>query len=183
MAKKHHRNNELDKSEFLYNAINDVAGNIRFIDTKIALILASLGVIIGTVLTCRVDLYFVYSNWYKSQLWILLTLLFFFLLVISTIFCSLLCLIPRYGKDEVTLSKSFWYFNPTIEYKDFNDFSKNITNFPSVELQLSKELYKLNVINQKKCIWSRFATIFFGCTCFSTVGFFLISSYYYLFLY
>lgn len=182
MTIKPDEKNNLNKLEFLYNAINDIAGNIRYIDTKIALILASLGVIVGIVLTCREDLCFAYGNLGKLRIYFLFSIIIFAVCALFTAIFSLVCLIPRHYENEEELKKTFWHFNPIADYKNFKNFYREFNDCLNIESEVCKEVYKLNIINNKKYFWSKRATILFCITCLSTIFFTTISCYYYLIL-
>ena len=49
-------NNYKLKQTFLTSAISDIFGNIKFLDTKILIVMATMGVIIEGLISCKVNL-------------------------------------------------------------------------------------------------------------------------------
>ena len=62
----HQKNDNYEhNSDFLKSAISDLAGNLALVDTKISIILATVGVVLGLVVACKSNIlraYDFYSN-------------------------------------------------------------------------------------------------------------------------
>ena len=65
MANKKNNVNYDTTNNFLKDAISDLSGNLILLDTKISIILATVGVILGLVVACKSNIlkaYYFYSN-------------------------------------------------------------------------------------------------------------------------
>lgn len=166
------RPTENKSADFLINAANDVAGNIRFLDTKMALLIAAMSVISGALVTCKEEFYYAYNHFVDTQNLFVFLLSLYCVLVILTFITSLLCVFPRHENAEKETDKydehgSLWYFFPKKEKLNFAEYGKKVGSLNEVKFinQLANQVYVLNQINEKKHFWAQKAVIFFGCSC------------------
>ena len=54
-------------NDFLKAAITDITGNLALLDTKISIVMATVGVILGLVVACKSNIfgYFLYYQYHK----------------------------------------------------------------------------------------------------------------------
>lgn len=150
------KDNFTEKQNFLNSAINDIAGNLKLIDTKISLLLTTSGVILNALISCRSNIYTVYVI-SKSQNTLLIIFLFILILYIFT-----LCLFVFFGIKAITVrkgksNKSLWFLGDRAFNLDLNAYQDQIINLTKKEIicYLSDELYNINLINSKKLKYAR----------------------------
>jgi hypothetical protein len=177
-----HSKNLDETKKLLFAAITDLSANIKFLDTKIALIMTTSGIILSGLITCRTDCYYVYQSWNGCHFLFLFFLGLYAIFLISTFVFALLCIknrnisIPELGNDSI------WYINFTDEDLKFQDFLQRVKiNDDSISI-LSQEVYKLNKINYKKQHYAKKAIFSITSSCITIFLFALISCYYYLFI-
>ncbi len=100
---------------FLNSAINDVSGWIKFLDTKVSIIMVALGVVISGIINCREIIYDTY------QMLQVYSLLHIFFCVLVFMFAIATALVYFWGLQTIKAHrcninfKSLWFI---IEKKD-----------------------------------------------------------------
>ena len=135
----HQKNDNYEhNSDFLKSAISDLAGNLALVDTKISIILATVGVVLGLVVACKSNILRAYDFYSNTCVWKL------------TFVFGIRCVMIRFGKSK---TKSLWFFK-TEEYDGISEktyVEKAIESTDKTILNsLASEVYKLNQINNKK---------------------------------
>lgn len=155
-------------SDFLKSAISDLAGNLALLDTKISIILATVGVILGLVVACKSNILKAYDFYSNACVWKVLFLFLSFAYILSIILTfvfGIRCVMIRFGKSK---TKSLWFFK-TEEYggiSEKNYVEKAIkTQDETILNSLASEVYKLNKINNKKMNEGKRTIVFFSISC------------------
>lgn len=137
---------------FLNSAINDVSGWIKFLDTKVSIIMAALGIVISGIINCREIIYVTY------QMLQAYSLLHIFFCVLVFMFAITTVLVYFWGLQTIKSHrcninfKSLWFI---IEKKDdypFEVYKEEIKKMTEKDVidALAAELYKLNDIYRQK---------------------------------
>ena len=83
-------NNYDEKIDFLKAAISDLAGNLALLDTKISIIMATVGVILGLVVACKSNIlkayYFYLDNCCLKHIFLLLSVAYIISVVITFVY-------------------------------------------------------------------------------------------------
>lgn len=139
---------------FLNSAINDVSGWIKFLDTKVSIIMAALGVVISGIINCRETIYETY------QMLQVYSLLHIFFCVLVLMFAIATVLVYFWGLQTIKAHrcninfKSLWFI---IEKKDdyayeiYKEDIKKMTEKDVIDA-LATELYKVNDIYRQKAV-------------------------------
>ena len=101
-------------NDFLKVAISDLAGNLTLLDTKISIIIATVGVILGLVVACKSNVlkaYYIYANNCCTKCMFLLLSLAYIVSVIITFIYGIKCIMIRFGKSK---SSSLWFFDTEL---------------------------------------------------------------------
>lgn len=156
-------------NDFLQAAISDLAGNLNLLDTKISIVMATVGVILGLVVACKNNIlraYYFYSNYNFLKTVFLFLSITYVIFVIATFICGIHCIKIRFGKSK---SPSLWFFD-TEEYggKSEQDYYRKVKNATKEDIKknLSTEVYNLNLINNHKMRAGRATIILFSASCF-----------------
>ncbi len=175
--KRVYQNSEIGNYElkltFLEAAINDISGNIKFLDAKMSIIMATMGVIIGGLISCRENLNETYQNLNdinqntQTTNW---KLIFFLVVFIAYLISTLLAF--GFGISTLTARginvnfDSLWYID-SKKMIEFNTFLKRINILSSTNIieNMSCELYKINNINKIKMQRTKYSLLFFKCSC------------------
>lgn len=139
------------KKDFLIAAINDISNYIRFVDTKISLILTVCGVLFTASISLRTEIIKICAiNSNAISLFYILTLLVIISFTI-VLFCSIKVLTLRVGNLSY---ESLWFLNANNN-RDFSDYYNKIMTMTNKEIikNLSAELFKLNQIYACKLKW------------------------------
>lgn len=165
----HQKNDNYEhNSDFLKSAISDLAGNLALVDTKISIILATVGVVLGLVVACKSNILRAYDFYSNTCVWKVLFLFLSFACIVSIILTFVFgvrCVMIRFGKSK---TKSLWFFR-TEEYggiSEKNYVEKAIKSSDDTILNsLASEVYKLNKINNKKMNAGKKTIFFFSISC------------------
>jgi len=167
------------KKDFLIAAINDLSSNIKFLDTKISILMAILGIIITGFISIRDTLFILYNQiicQYLKYIFIVIFIMYF-LLILASLFFGIKTITPR---NSNTIQKSLWFFSENDysleEYKNKLENAK----FRDILNNLSYELFKLNIINENKFINAKRATLFFSISLILLLIFIIIAIYIYV---
>ena len=151
--------------EFLKAAISDLAGNLNLIDTKISIVMATAGVLLGLAIACKSNFlsafHFYSGNYFLKAVFISLTVTYSVVVLLTYIF-GINCIMIRFGKSK---RPSLWFFE-TEEYggvgeKNYIQKIKQMNDEGIVE-NLSVEVFKLNTINHAKMLAGRKTLICFS---------------------
>lgn len=162
---------------FLNYAIVDISNYIRFMDAKIAVIMAFAGVMINATLSLRKEVYYVLDNGIcpvQSLMYLLLLMVAFSLIIM--LLCGFKTIVIRIGSLNY---KSHWFFAPYAdsldeEYERYCNAVLNMDNEKIVR-DMASELCKLNDIFSRKSSYARKAVLgFIGYVSSSLVILFLI---------
>ncbi len=154
--------------DFLNIAISDLAGNLTLLDTKISIIMATVGVILGLVVACKSNVlkaYIFYAdNCHLKYIFLLLSAAYIISIIITFVY-GIKCIMIRFGKSKTS---SLWFFNTAI-YGGISELEyihkvRNMSDEAIVK-NLSAEVYKLNIINNRKMRSGKTTIIFFSISC------------------
>lgn len=155
-------------NDFLKVAISDLTGNLTLLDTKISIIIATAGVILGLVVACKSNVlkaYYFYANNCCTKCMFLLLSLTYIINVIITFIYGIKCIMIRFGKSK---SSSLWFFD-TESYGGLSEeiYIKKIKcmSDETIMQNLSAEVYKLNTINNRKMRAGKTTIIMFSLSC------------------
>jgi len=153
------------KQTFLIAAISDISGNIKYLDTKIALVMATVGVFLGVV----VALFEMFAGQTMSlPTWIACVfnacMVLFGISVVLVFVFGILTITARHTKPA---KPSLWYFDDaTVCSTVFEEQVRTLTDDLIVD-NLAGELFYLNKINAQKMKFTKrtikafaFASIF-----------------------
>ena len=151
--------------EFLKAAISDLTGNLNLLDTKISIIMATVGVILGLVVACKENILKAY-HFYSSGCFLRIVFLslsaLYILTIIATFVCGINCITIRFGKSQST---SLWFFKTEayggISEKEYYSRVNKLTN-KQITKNLANEVYKLNIINNRKMASGRMTVTLFA---------------------
>lgn len=157
-------------NDFLFAAISNLAGNLNFLDTKISIVMAAVGVVLGLVVACKSNILRAYNYYSECCVLKVVFMLLSFVSILSMLFVfvfGIRCIMVRFGKSE---SPSMWFFR-TVNYggipeQEYYQKIKQMTD-KDVTNSLSSELYKLNSINDRKMRAGRAAIVSFFISCIS----------------
>ncbi len=149
---------------FLNSAINDVSGWIKFLDTKVSIIMVALGVVISEIINCREIIYDTY------QMLQVYSLLHIFFCVLVFMFAIATALVYFWGLQTIKAHrcninfKSLWFI---IEKKDdypFEIYKEDIKKMTEKDVidALAAELYKVNDIYRQKAVTMKRTIRVFG---------------------
>ncbi|MEZ3517083.1 MAG: hypothetical protein K1W37_18055 [Lachnospiraceae bacterium] len=149
---------------FLNSAINDVSGWIKFLDTKVSIIMVALGVVISGIINCREIIYDTY------QMLQVYSLLHIFFCVLVFMFAIATALVYFWGLQTIKAHrcninfKSLWFI---IEKKDdypFEIYKEDIKKMTEKDVidALAAELYKVNDIYRQKAVTMKRTIRVFG---------------------
>lgn len=155
-------------NDFLKVAISDLAGNLNLLDTKISIIIATAGVILGLVATCKSNIlkaYCFYEDICCLKAIFLLLTVAYIVSIIITFICGIKCIMIRFGKSKFS---SLWFFDTEsyggISEKQYLQKIKHMSK-QSITENLSIEVYKLNTINNRKMRTGKTTIILFSISC------------------
>lgn len=162
------KTNYNDTNDFLKAAISDLTGNLTLIDTKISIIMATVGVILGLVVACKSNIikaYYFYDDICIFKTVFLLLSAAYIVSVIITFVYGIKCIMIRFGKSN---SSSLWFFK-TADYGGITEqnYIRKVRNMTdkSIMKNLSVEVYKLNSINNCKMHTGKLTIIMFSISC------------------
>ena len=154
--------------DFLKQAISDLTGNLTLLDTKISIVMATVGVILGLVVTCKSNVlkaYYFYSDYCILKALFLLLSASYIVSVITTFVYGIKCIMIRFGKSK---SSSLWFFNTDdyggITEKHYLHKVQKLTD-ATIMQNLAIEVYKLNKINNHKMHAGKRTIILFSISC------------------
>ena len=168
MEKRRSKTNCNNKMDFLKAAIADLSGNLKLLDTKVSIIIASLGVVLGLAVSCKSNLlkaYYYYSEICVLKCIFLLLSAAFVISVITTFAFGINCIMIRIGKSK---SFSLWFFNTDhfggITKQNYYRKVQQMTD-ETILKNLADEVYKLNTINNIKMRAAKRAIVLFALSC------------------
>lgn len=155
-------------NDFLKAAITDITGNLALLDTKISIVMATVGVILGLVVACKSNLlraFHYYSSICPFNILFLFLAIFYIISIISVFACGINCITIRFGKSKLP---SLWFFE-TEEYDGISE-SKYLYKITQMRINditknLANEVYKLNTINNRKMHAGRRTIVLFAISC------------------
>ena len=155
-------------NDFLKVAISDLTGNLTLLDTKISIIMATVGVILGLVVACKSNIlkaYYFYEDICIFKAIFLLLSATYIVSIIFTFVYGIKCIMIRFGKSK---SSSLWFFqtedNGGITEQNYIKRVKYMTD-ESIMKNLDVEVYKLNRINNRKMLTGKTTIILFAISC------------------
>ena len=155
-------------NDFLKVAISDLTGNLTLLDTKISIIMATVGVILGLVVACKSNIlkaYYFYEDICIFKAIFLLLSATYIVSIIFTFVYGIKCIMIRFGKSK---SSSLWFFqtedNGGITEQNYIKRVKYMTD-ESIMKNLAVEVYKLNRINNRKMLTGTTTLILFAISC------------------
>lgn len=155
-------------NDFLKVAISDLTGNLTLLDTKISIIMATVGVILGLVVACKSNIlkaYYFYEDICIFKAVFLLLSAAYIVSIIFTFVYGIKCIMIRFGKSK---SSSLWFFqtedNGGITEQNYIKRVKYMTD-ESIMKNLAVEVYKLNRINNRKMLTGKTTIILFAISC------------------
>lgn len=155
-------------NDFLKVAISDLTGNLTLLDTKISIIMATVGVILGLVVACKSNIlkaYYFYEDICIFKAIFLLLSAAYIISIIFTFVYGIKCIMIRFGKSK---SSSLWFFqtedNGGITEQNYIKRVKYMTD-ESIMKNLAVEVYKLNRINNRKMLTGKTTIILFAISC------------------
>ena len=166
--RKELKTNYDNTSEFLKAAISNLTGNITLLDTKISIILATVGVVLGLIIACKSNVlkayYFFANNYFFKVLFLFLSGILIIGIIMTFAF-GIKCIMIRFGKSK---SSSLFFFN-TETYGGISerDYMQKIIKMSDEEIMknLADEVYKLNTINNQKMRAGKITITLFAITC------------------
>ena len=143
---------EKSRRQFLGNAITDISGYIRFIDTKVGIILAFVGAAATLLVRMKADLQCILSSSGGGGALLGILLVTEFIAAFDILCCSFAALTVRVGRIEGYDSK--WFFpTPDGDFSEgFRKYAGKVSRMTEEDIteNLAAELYKLNDIYRKK---------------------------------
>ena len=166
--KQEYSSDNSNTSDFLKAAISDLTGNLTLLDTKISLIMATVGVVLGLVVACKSNVlkaYHFYEDICIFKAIFLLLSVAYIVSVIITFVYGIKCVMIRFGKSK---SSSLWFFQTEdyggITEQNYLQKVKHMTD-ESITKNLAVEVYKLNRINNRKMRTGKITIIMFAISC------------------
>jgi len=149
------------KKSVLLAAISDLSGNLKLIDTKVSIIIASSGIFFGGLINCRSNILKAYRSFESFPLckyFFFGVALIYIISILALLFFGIRTIIPRIGKSK---RFSIWFFNTDDVSED--EYKTKIQKYSDENLidTLESEVYKLNKINRTKIHQSQKAVISF----------------------
>lgn len=137
---------------FLSSAIVDISGYIKFSDTKVSIIMATLGIIIGGIANCRSAIYKTYKAIPECSIVKLAFLggaIIFLISVIMVYFWGLQTIKSHTSKIAFD---SLWFIKEDREKYPFDIYKNKVKKMTPKDIveTMAAELYKLNDINKQK---------------------------------
>ena len=155
-------------NDFLKTAISDLTGNLTLLDTKISIVLATVGVVLGLVVACKSNVlkaYYFYSENCLFKFIFLSLSLAYIISIITTFIFGIKCIMIRFGKSK---SSSLWFFK-TEAYGGITEqkYIQNIRRMSDeyIMKNLAVEVYKLNTINNRKMRAGKTTIVMFSISC------------------
>lgn len=155
-------------NDFLKVAVSDLTGNLTLLDTKISIIMATVGVILGLVVACKSNIlkaYYFYEDVCIFKAIFLLLSAAYIVSIIFTFVYGIKCIMIRFGKSKAS---SLWFFqtedNGGITEQNYIKRVKYMTD-ESIMKNLAVEVYKLNRINNRKMLTGKTTIILFAISC------------------
>lgn len=166
--RKESTSNYNSTNDFLKTAISDLTGNLTLLDTKVSLIMATVGVILGLVVACKSNIlkaYHFYEDICIFKAIFLLLSAVYIVSVIITFVYGIKCIMIRFGKSK---SSSLCFFQTEdyggITEQNYLQKVKYMTD-ESITKNLAVEVYKLNRINNRKMRTGKLTIIMFAISC------------------
>jgi len=149
---------------FLCCAITDVSGHIKFLDTKVSIVMAALGVIMSGTINCRK---IVYETYRIVQTECLLHIIF---CVVAALFFINIVLVYIWGLLTIKTHvcnidfKSLWFIKDKKEKYPFEAYMLEVKKMTTKDIidNISAELYKLNDIYRQKVSTTRKTIVVFA---------------------
>ena len=168
LRKRRSKTNCNNKMDFLKAAITDLSGNLKLLDTKVSIIIASIGVVLGLVVSCKsnyLKAYFYYSvNCMLKTIFLLLSAAFIIRVILTFAF-GINCIMIRIGKGK---SLSLWFFSTErfggITEQNYYQKVQHMTD-ETILKNLANEVYKLNTINNLKMRAAKKTIVLFSLSC------------------
>ncbi|MBY8909855.1 hypothetical protein K6L05_08625 [Salinicoccus roseus] len=146
-------NEELQlKQSFLSDAISDIAGNIRFLDTKVSIIMAAIVAMIGGVLASINTIESLVQNISPCS-WLGVLIIFLSIIcLISTISVFIFGINTIKGRISNFQYNSKWFLTHPMKKYSFTAYKNDVLKMNSQDIieNMTAELYKLNDINKQK---------------------------------
>lgn len=166
--KRKNKTNYDSTNDFLKAAISNLTGNLTLLDTKISIIIATVGVIVGLVIACKSNIlkaYYFYSDYCFFKLIFLLLSATYIISIIVTFAFGIKCIMIRFGKSK---SSSLWFFKTEayggISEREYVHKVKHMSD-DAIMRNLAVEVYKLNTINNRKMRSGKTTLILFAISC------------------
>lgn len=168
MERKEPKTNFDNTNDFLKVAISDLTGNLTLLDTKISIIMATVGVVLGLVVACKSNVLKAY-NYYEDNCFLralFLSLSAIYIIgVIMTFAFGIKCIMIRFGKSK---SSSLFFFD-TETYGGISEqnYMHKVKRMSDEEIMksLADEVYKLNMINNQKMRAGKTTITLFAISC------------------
>lgn len=149
---------------FLNSAINDISGWVKFLDTKVSIIMAAVGIVISGVINCRETI-----NRTYEQLQIYSLLQAFFCILVF-IFAIATFLVYFWGIQTIKAHRSninfesLWFINKKKDDYAFEVYKNDIKKMTENDIidTLAAELYKMNDIYRQKTLTMQHTIYAFG---------------------
>ena len=166
--RRKHKSNYESTNDFLKLAISDLTGNLTLLDTKISIIMATVGVMLGLVVACKSNIlkayYFYEDVCILKALFLFLSATYIVSIIITFVY-GIKCIMIRFGKSK---SSSLWLFQ-TEDYDGITEqnYIKRVKYMTdeSIMKNLAVEVYKLNRINNRKMRTGKTTIILFAISC------------------
>lgn len=152
------------KQSFLSDAISDLAGNIRFIDTKVSIIMAAIVAMIGGVLASINSVKSLIQSIFLSGWPGNLITLLFIVCLISTVCVLFFGINTIKGRTSKSQYDSKWFITKSLRNYSIEAYKNDILKMNSNDIieNMIVELYKLNDINQQKMKTMKCVTVSFN---------------------
>lgn len=146
------KNNSVELENFLNSAISDISGYVKFLDTKVSIIMAALGVVIAEVVNCRNIIISSYNivKFSNIKYTVLVSIVVGFLVsVFYVYFWGIKTLMSHTCNIQY---ETVWFIKKENDELPFEKYIEDVKKMDSNDIvdTMSAELYKLNYINREK---------------------------------
>lgn len=146
---KKEKDNNTELQTFLNSAIADISGYVKFLDTKVSIIMAALGVVIAGIINCRnliMDTY----NIVKVDETKCMILIAIVMSLLTSIFYVYFWKIRTLMAHNCNIQyESVWFIRKEIAFEKYRKKVKKMDSNDITDTMIA-ELYKLNYINKMK---------------------------------
>lgn len=140
------------KQSFLSDAISDLAGNIRFLDTKVSIIMAAIVAMIGGILASINTIESLVQTISPCSWLGVLIILLSIICLISTLSVFIFGINTIKGRTSNFQYDSKWFLTQPMKKYSFTTYKNDVLKMNSQDIieNMTAELYKLNDINKQK---------------------------------